>query len=252
MGRLDGKIVLVTGGAKGQGPMHARLCAREGADVILVDILDEAGEATAESIRGEGHKARYFHLDITRADDWQEVLDTVAAEHGPVNGLVNNAAVLVRKPIEEIDEAEWDRTLEVNAKGVFLGIKHSLFYMRKAGGGSIVNISSVAGIRASFVADAAYSSSKGAVVALTKTIAVQYARENIRCNCILPAHIDTDMLHVAHPTPERFNAVADHVPLGRIGTLEEVSHAVVYLVSDESGFMTGADLVIDGGMAARY
>ena len=252
MARLEGKVALVTGAARGQGEMHALLCAKEGASVVLADILDDEGKNLEQTIRRQNRAATYVHLDVAQENDWQSAVELAIAEYGKLNVLVNNAAIIVRKSIEEMSGEEWDNTLSVNAKGAFLGIKQAIPAMRKAGGGSIVNIASVAGIRASFVADAAYASSKGALSALTKTIAVQYAGENIRCNCIYPAHIDTPMLLRSHPDPEKYKAVPKHVPLGRIGTVEEVSHAVVYLASDESSFTTGADLVIDGGMAARY
>ena len=252
MGRLDGKVALISGGAKGQGACEARMFSAEGAKVVFGDILDDLGSAVEADLRGSGAEVTYVHLDVAQENDWQSAVELAIAEYGKLNVLVNNAAIIVRKSIEEMSGEEWDNTLSVNAKGAFLGIKQAIPAMRKAGGGSIVNIASVAGIRASFVADAAYASSKGALSALTKTIAVQYAGENIRCNCIYPAHIDTPMLLRSHPDPEKYKAVPKHVPLGRIGTVEEVSHAVVYLASDESSFTTGADLVIDGGMAARY
>jgi NAD(P)-dependent dehydrogenase (short-subunit alcohol dehydrogenase family) len=252
MGRLDGKVAIITGSARGQGEIHAKVFAKEGAKVVAADILDEEGEKVAQQIRGDGCVGSYLHLDVTKAGDWQKVIQKTVSEYGKLDILVNNAAILNRKPIEETTEKEWENTMRVNVMGIFLGIKYSIPAMRKAGGGSIINISSVAGIRASFVADAAYSASKGAIAAITRTVGVQYAGENIRCNTVSPAHIDAPMLHKAHTTPERFAAVAKHVPLGRIGKREEVSYAVVHLASDESGFTTGAELVVDVGMHARY
>ena len=252
MARLNGKVAIVTGAARGQGEMHALLCAKEGAKVVLADILDEEGQELERKMRRQDLAATYVHLDVAKQDDWRRAVDSTISEYGGLNVLVNNAAINLVKPIEEMREEEWDYTISVNAKGAFLGIKHAIPAMREARGGSIINISSVAGIRASLIKDSAYASSKGAISALTKTIAVQYAGEKIRCNCIYPAHIDTPMLTLSHPDPKKYQAVPGHVPLGRIGTVEEVAHAVVYLASDESSFVTGADLVIDGGMAARY
>ncbi|MCH9674940.1 MAG: glucose 1-dehydrogenase [Gammaproteobacteria bacterium] len=247
MGKLDKKVALISGGARGQGAAEAEVFAREGAQVVFGDILDEAGRAVEARIKAAGGDATYVHLDVTNENDWREAVATAQQQYGALNILVNNAGIIIpRVPIEERTEDEWDRVLAVNAKGVFLGTKHAIPAMRSAGGGSIVNISSVAGIGQSTHQEPAYAASKGAVRIFTKVTASQHAKDQIRCNAVFPGPVDTDMLHNAMPDPEVLGARMARVPLGRMGTIDEIVKAVLFLASDESSYTSGTELVVDG------
>ena len=252
MGKLEGKVALISGGARGQGAAEAETFAREGARVVFGDIRDAEGQKVEAAIRAAGGEAAYVHLDVTREADWQTAVRTATDRYGALNILINNAAIVIpRVPIEERTEAEWDRVMAVNAKGVFLGTKAAIPAMRRAGGGSIVNISSVAGIGQSLHQEPAYAASKGAIRIFTKVTASQHAREGIRCNSVHPGPVDTEMLHSAIPDPEALQRRLQRVPLGRMGTVAEIVAAVLYLASDDSSYMTGSELVIDGGALAQ-
>jgi NAD(P)-dependent dehydrogenase (short-subunit alcohol dehydrogenase family) len=247
MGRLDGKVALISGGARGQGATEAKLFAQEGAQVVFGDVLDDAGKRVEEDIRQAGGEATYIHLDVTQESDWQQAVATAVSTYGKLDILVNNAGILRRESIEETSKELWDTVLAVNATGVFLGTKHAIPAMRQAGGGSIVNISSVSGMIA--LGAPAYNASKGAVRVFTKVTAIQHAKDNIRCNSIHPGPIDTPMTQTTD-TARRDKIISD-VPLGRYGTSEDIAYGVLYLASDEARFMTGAELVIDGGYTAH-
>jgi 3alpha(or 20beta)-hydroxysteroid dehydrogenase/cyclopentanol dehydrogenase len=247
MGRLDGKVALISGGARGQGATEAKLFAQEGAKVVFGDVLDDAGKRVEENIRQAGGEATYIHLDVTQEADWQQAVATAVSTYGKLDILVNNAGILRRESIEETSKELWDTVLAVNATGVFLGTKHAIPAMRQAGSGSIVNISSVSGMIA--LGAPAYNASKGAVRVFTKVTAIQHAKDNIRCNSIHPGPIDTPMTQTTD-TARRDKIVSD-VPLGRYGTSEDIAYGVLYLASDEARFMTGAELVIDGGYTAQ-
>jgi cyclopentanol dehydrogenase len=249
MGRLDGKVALISGGARGQGAAEARLLAREGAQVVFGDILDAEGRQVEASIRAAGGEATYVHLDVTNEASWRAAVDTAVSRYGALHVLVNNAGIYIRKRIEETSEDDLDQILAVNVKGVFLGVKHALPAMRRAGGGSIINISSVAGLVGNATGSPIYTTSKGAVRLFTKATAMQHASENIRCNSIHPGPIDTVMLD--ETAGGRSAAMLGRVPLGRVGTVEDIAYGVLYLASDESSFVTGSELVIDGGLTAQ-
>ncbi len=251
MGRLDGKVALISGGARGQGAAEAKLCAREGAKVVFGDVLDEQGKQVEAEIRASGGEATYVHLDVTREADWREAVETAVHSYGKLDVLVNNAGIVIRKGIEDTSEEDWDRIMAVNAKGVFLGTKHAIPAMRRAGGGSIVNISSTAGLVGSPYGSAAYTASKGAVRLFTKVTAMQHAQDKIRCNSVHPGPIDTPMLQESLAEPTRREDFLQRPPLGRIGTPEDIAYGVLYLASDESSFVTGSELVIDGGRTAQ-
>ncbi len=251
MGRLDGKVALISGGARGMGATEAKLFAREGARVVFGDILDDEGRRVEAEIRELGGESTYSRLDVTREQDWRRAVQIAESKYGKLDILVNNAGIVIRGSIEETSEGDWDRIMAINAKGVFLGTKHALPAMRRAGGGSIVNISSGAGIAPSPDTSAAYSASKGAVRIFTKTTAVQHAKDRIRCNSVHPGPIDTPMLQAATSDPSSQEARLQRIPLGRIGTPEEIAYGVLYLASDESSFVTGSELVIDGGRTAQ-
>jgi NAD(P)-dependent dehydrogenase (short-subunit alcohol dehydrogenase family) len=251
MGRLDGKVALISGGARGQGAMEAQLFVREGAKVVFGDILDVEGQKVEAEIRASGGEATFVHLDVTREADWRTAVDTAVQRYGKLNVLVNNAGIIIRKSIEETTVEEWDRTMAVNVRGVFLGTKYAIPAMRRAGGGSIVNISSVAGLVGSTYGSAAYIASKGAVRLFTKATAIQHAKDNIRCNSIHPGPIDTPMIQETLVDPAFLQERLRRIPLGRIGRVEDVAYGVLYLASDESSYVTGSELVIDGGVTAQ-
>jgi len=249
--RLEGKVAIISGAARGQGATEARLFAQEGAKVVLGDVLDEDGMKVEAEIRELGGEATYLHLDVTNEQDWQRAVETAGSNYGKLDILVNNAGIVIGKEIEETTEEDWDRIMAVNAKGVFLGTKHAIPAMRRAGGGSIVNISSISGLVS--IGHPTYIATKGAVRLFTKSTAIQHARDNIRCNSVHPGSVDTPMRQKglgdldAAAIQERLNKI----PLGRIGTTEDIAYGVLYLASDEASFVTGSELVIDGGYTAQ-
>ena len=251
MGRLDGKVALVTGAAGGMGAAEARLFAREGAKVVLTDIQDELGKKVARELEDAGHTATYMHLDVASEDEWRKVIAATVKLHGKLNVLVNNAGTsgpLVR--LHEYPTQDWDRVMAVNATGVFLGTKHAIPEMRKAGGGSIINVSSIYGLVGSAV-EAAYPASKGAVRIFSKAAAIQYAKENIRVNSLHPGFIDTPQsAKLVHDPVERKKLI-ERTPLGRIAMPEDIAPGALFLASDESSYITGAELVMDGGITAQ-
>ena len=194
MGRLDNKVVLISGGARGQGAVEAKMFTREGAKVVFGDILDEEGKGVEREIIGMGGQATYVHLDVTKEEDWNSVVALTERQYGKLNVLVNNAGVTIgKRGIEDTTVGDWDHIMEVNVKGVFLGTKYAIPAMRRAGGGSIINISSTAGIVA-IGRSAAYNATKGAVRVFTKATAIQHAKDKIRCNSVHPGPIDTPFL----------------------------------------------------------
>lgn len=251
MGRLDGKVALISGGARGQGAIEAKMLTQEGAKVVLGDILDEEGRRTEAEIRAAGGDATYVHLDVTSEEAWRAAVETAENTYGKLNILVNNAGIYIRKRLEETTEDDWDQIMAVNVKGVFLGVKHAIPAMRRAGGGSIINISSVAGLVGNRYGSPSYTSTKGAVRLFTKATAVQHAKDNIRCNSVHPGPIETAMLQEAWGEPDEGAERLAQVPLGRIGRPEDIAYGVIYLASDESSYVTGSELVIDGGSTAQ-
>jgi cyclopentanol dehydrogenase len=251
MARLDGKVALISGGARGQGAAETRLFVREGAAVVFGDVLDDDGKKVEAEIRGAGGRATYVHLDVTREADWRAAVATAERAYGKLDVLVNNAGILFRASIEDTREADWDRIMAVNVKGVFLGTKCAIPAMRRAGGGSIVNISSTAGLVGSPGGTAAYTATKGAVRLFTKSTAIQHAREGIRCNSVHPGPIETDMIKDVLADPKAWQGRLRRLPMGRAGTVDEVAYGVLYLASDEASYVTGSELVIDGGTTAE-
>src|SRR5215475_12288640 len=251
MARLAGKVALISGGARGQGAVKAKLFAQEGAKVVFGDILDEQGKRVEEEIHAQDGEATYVHLDVTRAQDWQGAVQTAESRYGRLDILVNNAGIAIHGTIEETSEADWDRIMAINLKGVFLGTKYALPAMRRAGGGSIINISSGAGIAPAPGTSAAYAATKGGVRIFSKATAVQHAKDHIRCNSVHPGPIDTPMVRGPETDPARLTALQERVPMRRLGSAEEVAYGVLYLASDEASFVTGSELVIDGGRTAQ-
>ena len=242
MGRLDGKVALITGGARGQGAAEARLFAREGARVAVADILDAEGAALAESIGG-----LYVHLDVTRAADWDRAVSAVLDCWSRLDVLVNNAGVVDSGRIHETDERTWERMMDVNARGTFLGIKAVLPTMLAARSGSVISICSVTTIVGTKLCSA-YAAAKGAVQALSRTAAVQYAQYGIRFNTVHPGAVDTPML--AGAAAEARERMCREIPMRRLATPEEVANVVLFLASDAASYVTGASIVVDGGWTA--
>jgi len=251
MGRLDGKVVLISGGARGQGAEEARLMSREGAKVVFGDILDDQGKEVEAEITEAGLDATYVHLDVTRDSEWESAVDTAVRKYGGLHVLVNNAGILIRKSIEDTTEEDWDRIMGINVKGVFLGTKRAIPAMRNSGGGSIVNISSTAGLVGSLEGSPSYTATKGAVRLFTKATAIQHAKDGIRCNSVHPGPIDTEMIRDTLNDPDRMAARMRRLPMGRVGTAADIAYGVLYLASDEASFVTGTELVIDGGTTAE-
>jgi NAD(P)-dependent dehydrogenase (short-subunit alcohol dehydrogenase family) len=248
--RLEGKVALISGGARGIGAATARLFAREGASVVVGDLLENEGRGIEEDVNNGGGQAVFVRVDVTKEADWGRVVDSAIARFGRLDILMNNAAILRKETVLDTTERIWDEVMAVNAKGVFLGTKAAIHAMRKSGGGSIINVSSTSGLVGT-QRTAAYQASKGAVRIFTKVTAIQYARDGIRANSIYPGPIDTEMIAARLATPEQRAEVNAHVPLGRIGVVDDIAYGALFLASDESSYVTGAELVIDGGVTAR-
>ena len=250
--RLDGKVAFISGGARGMGATEAKLFASEGAAVVFGDVLEKEGQRMEAEIIDSGGKGIFIHLDVASEKSWEKAISTTIDKFGKLNILVNNAGVSGRALIEDTSVEEWDRIMDVNAKGTFLGTKASLPELKKADGASIINISSQLGIVGSDLGvSAAYQASKGAVRLLTKATALEYASEGIRCNSVHPAPVNTELTAVSRENPEVFAKTKSNIPLGRFAEPMEIAKAVLYLASDESSFMTGSELVVDGGWTAR-
>lgn len=237
MGRVDGKVVLISGGAQGMGAAHAKMLIDEGAKVVVGDILDEKGAALAAEL---GDSVRYVHLDVTDADQWAAAVTTAVETYGSLTTLVNNAGIVALGKIGEFDMAKWQKVIDVNLTGTFLGMQAVVEQMKAAGGGSIINVSSIEGLRGAPMVHP-YVASKWAVRGLAKSAAIELGKFNIRINSLHPGFIRT-------PMTKHFPDDMVTSPLGRPGRSEEVSTFVVFLASDESSFSTGAEFVVDGGL----
>jgi len=240
MARLDGKVILISGGARGQGAAEARLCVAEGARVVIGDVLEAEGRQLAAEL---GAAARFLRQDVTQESDWQKAVEA-AQSFGGLHGLVNNAGIFEPRTLMETSGELFERHTRINQLGCFFGMKSVVPLMERSGGGSIVNISSVAGLRGSPGA-IAYSATKWALRGMTKAAAIDLAPRKIRVNSVHPGPIDTEMLKVR--TPEQNRQRLELVPMKRMGTAEEVARLVLFLLSDESGYITGAEVTIDGG-----
>ncbi len=249
--RLENKVALISGGARGMGAAEAKMFAAEGAKVVIGDVLDEDGRQTEAAINEFGGDCLFVHLDVTDEGSWVQAVAQTVSRFGKLDILVNNAGVGGDGGrLEDTSAEAWDRTMDINAKGVFLGTKAAIPEMRRAGGGSIINISSVYGLVGSG-ASASYHASKGAIRLLTKSTAIQYASEGIRANSVHPGIIETAMTEAILADHERNQRWMTGTPLGRRGQPEDVAYGVLFLASDESSFMTGSELVIDGGWTAQ-
>jgi NAD(P)-dependent dehydrogenase (short-subunit alcohol dehydrogenase family) len=248
--QVPNKVALITGGASGIGRAAAELFAREGAAVIIVDINVEAGQAAVDNIAALRGRAAFESADVTLAADCKRVVERAITGFGKIDVLFNNAGIIRRATVLDLREEDWDRVMSVNVKSIYLLSREVIPHMQKAGGGSIINTASGWGLTGGAKA-AVYCASKGAVVLLTKAMAVDHGPQNIRVNCICPGDTDTDMLRreaaQLGENAERFLAEAAKRPLGRVGTPEEIAQAALYLASDASSFVTGTALVVDGG-----
>lgn len=245
MGRLNGKVAIITGGARGQGAAHARTFVKEGAKVVITDILEEEGIALANEI---GANAKFIKHDVTKESEWKKVVEDAESTYGPVDILINNAGIVIVKEIEEQTEEEYRRVIDINQTAVFLGMKTVLPSMKKTKEGSIINISSINGLRGA-PGTSAYDSSKFAVRGMTKSAAQEFAKYNIRVNSVHPGVIETPMV-ATEETKDQVTALVAGVPLARAGQPEDVSNLMVFLASNESSYCTGSEFVIDGGVTA--
>jgi NAD(P)-dependent dehydrogenase (short-subunit alcohol dehydrogenase family) len=243
--RLSGKTALITGAAGGIGAEIARRFREEGASVFVADVNRAEGEKTAASMG-----AVFIPLDVTSEESWKAALSAVLERTGRLDVLVNNAGINVRKNIEEMPVESFDAMFAVNVKGPFLGIKHSLPIMRAAGGGVILNMSSICGLVGHRYTNEVYTATKGALTLLTKSVAVRYAKDNIRCNSVHPSTVETAFVQAMLKDPERRAERLGEVPLGRLAGATDVANALVYLASDEASFINGAAIPVDGGLTA--
>lgn len=248
--KLANKTALVTGAAQGLGAEIARLFASEGAFVFVCDLNETQGSALVDEITQRSCLARFCTLDVTKEADWVKALTLVRETRGGLDILVNNAGINIRENIEEMKAEHLDTMLSVNVKGPFLGIKHSLPLMREHGGGSILNMSSICGLIGHRYTNEAYTTTKGAVSLLTKSVAVRYAKDNIRCNSLHPSTVDTPLVQVLFKDPARKAERIGEIPLGRLASEKDVAHAALYLVSNEAAFINGVAFPIDGGLCA--
>ncbi|MGD9894554.1 MAG: SDR family NAD(P)-dependent oxidoreductase [Dehalococcoidia bacterium] len=248
--RLAGKVALISGGASGMGAEEARLFAREGAKVVIADVLDDAGRLVVAEIEAPGGEALFVHTDVTREADWQRVVETAVQRYGRLDILVNNAGLSSTSEADPLDSDGWHRIMDVNATGVFLGTKHAVRAMLESGGGSIVTISSIMGFVGGEGGHPAYHASKGAVRIFTKAVAVRYGPRGIRVNSVHPGFLPP--MRSSRPrNAAAMQEVIEQTPLRRTGNPLEVAYGALFLASDEASFITGTELVIDGGYIAR-
>jgi len=249
--RLQGKVAFISGGARGIGAAGARLFAQKGARVAIGDILENEGRQVEAQILETGGEAFFVRLDVTSEAGWRQAIAATVARFGRLDVLVNNAGITRRVGIEETSVEMWDEVMAVNARGVFLGTKVAIPEMRRVGGGSIINVSSQLGIVGSDTSNPAYQASKGAVRIFTKAAAIQHARDGIRVNSVHPGPILTPMTAERYTDEAHSRLSLSRIPLGRIGQPEDIAYGLLYLASNESSFVTGSELVIDGGWTAQ-
>lgn len=247
--RISDKVAIITGAASGIGRTTAILFAKEGGKVVVADKNEVGGNETVDLIRSDGGQAIFDYVNVTSATDMQGMVKTTINTYGKLNILVNNAGIATRLPVVDLSEEDWDRNIDVNLKSIYLSSKYAIPRMIENGGGSIVNIASIYGIVGGRVR-AAYAASKGGVVNLTRSMALDYALHKIRVNCVCPGFVNTPLLKNILKNKEEYQALADLHPMGRLGDMLEIALGVLYLASDESSFVTGIALPIDGGYTA--
>jgi NAD(P)-dependent dehydrogenase (short-subunit alcohol dehydrogenase family) len=252
--RLKGKVALITGAASGIGRETALLFAKEGASVVVADVSDSDGKETVARIEAEGGQAVYTHADVSRAADSLNMVSVAEKTFGKLNVLFNNAGIMHGKDDDAVgtEEDVWELTMAVNLKGVFLGCKHGIPALRRAGGGSIINTASFVALLGAATPQLAYTASKGGVLAMSRELAVIHARENIRVNALCPGPLRTELLMNFLDTEEKKQRRLVHVPMGRFGEAHEMAKAALYLASDDSSYLTGSSFVVDGGITAAY
>ncbi len=254
MARLDGKVALITGAGNGMGQVASVLFAQEGARIVVADFSPDGGAETVSAVEAAGGEAAFVKVDVARSDQVEAMIAFTMERFGALNVLYNNAGIFPADDggTTETPEPTWDRVMEVNLKGVWLGCKYGIPAMLESGGGSIVNVASFVALMGAATAQIAYTASKGGVLAMTREIAVEYGRQNIRANSLCPGPIGTPMLEQLMSDPARKARRLVHIPMGRLGQAEELAKAALFLASDDSSFMTGAQLVVDGGITAAY
>lgn len=252
--RLSNKVALITGAGSGIGRESALLFASEGAQIVVVDVNDAAGQATVAQIEEAGGQAFYINADISRAGDCERMVQAAEERFGKLNVLFNNAGISHARDDDAIttEEDVWDLTMLINLKGVFLGCKYGIPALRRAGGGSIINTASFVAVLGAATPQLAYTASKGGVLAMTRELATIHARENIRVNALCPGPLHTELLMKYLNTEQKRQRRLVHIPMGRFGEAREIAYAALYLASDESSFTTGATFLVDGGITAAY
>jgi len=252
--RLQGKVALITGGGSGMGKVASELFAAEGAKVVLTDVNDDAGETTAAGITAVGGEARYVHADVSKEAEAEAMVRAATDAYGRLDVLYNNAGVMLPDDgsVHSTDEKIWDVTLAINVKGVAFGCKYGIPAMLAGGGGSIINVASFVAWLGAATSQTAYTASKGAVLAMTREIAVEYARKGVRCNALCPGPIETPLLLALLSDEAKRQRRFVHIPMGRLGHAEELAKSALFLASDDSSYMTGASLIVDGGLTAAY
>ena len=254
MGRLEGRVALITGAGSGMGRAAGELFAREGSRVVVVDYVEDAGAATVEAIRAAGGESTFIRADVSKAADCDAMVRHAVSTYGGLHVRYNNAGVFPGDDggVLETPESTWERVMEVNLKGVWLGCRAGIPAMVESGGGSIINVASFVALMGAATAQIAYTSSKGGVLAMTREIAVEWARKGIRANSLCPGPIHTPLLEELLSDPARRARRMVHIPMGRLGVADELAKAALFLASDDSSYMTGASLVVDGGITAAY
>ncbi len=252
--RLKDRVALITGGASGIGRETSLLFAREGACVVVADMDDKGGQETVQKIESGGGKAHYVHADVSSAVDSERMISAAEKQFGKLNILFNNAGIMHGKDDDAVSTEEnvWDLTMRINAKGVFFGCKYGVPALRRAGGGSIINTASFVALLGAATPQIAYTASKGAVLAMTRELAVIHARENIRVNALCPGPLRTELLMKFLDTEQKRQRRLVHIPMGRFGEAKEIAQAALFLASDESSYVTGAEFLVDGGITAAY
>jgi len=254
VGRLDGKVALITGAGKGMGRVAAELFASEGARIAVADLVRSDGEAAVAAIEAAGGTAVFVSVDVSDAAQVEAMVAATVEAFGGLHVLYNNAGIFPADDggATETPESTWDTVMEVNLKGVWLGCKYGIPAMLASGGGSIINVASFVAIMGAATAQIAYTASKGGVLSMTREIAVEYARQGIRANALCPGPIETELLAELMSDPARRQRRLVHIPMGRLGRAEELAKAALFLASDDASFMTGSSLVVDGGITAAY
>lgn len=252
--RLANKVAIITGGGGGVGRASTLAFAREGAQVLVADVNESAAEAVAAEVRDNGGRAEACRVDVSRPGDVEAMVRAAESQLGPVNVLFNNAGVFADGDgsVLDTEESVWDRVMAVNVKGVFFGCKYGIPALLRAGGGSVINTSSLVALMGAAVSQCAYTASKGAVLSLTREIAVEFARRGIRANALCPGPLNTALIAGLFTDERARNRRLVHIPVGRLGESEEIANAALFLASDESSFVTGAEFVVDGGITAAY